>query len=284
MFLGVGYTAKALISALPDGLNLIGTSRNPAAWPQDLKARVTGIPFQGRITEPLKQALLTAEIIIVSLPPRESGDPFLSALENELPRLAPNARWVAYLSATSVYGDRAGQWAFEDELLNPATTRGRYRADAEIAWLETGLPVHIFRLAGIYGGTYFGQSRSPFAKLRAGKAQAVIKDGHVVNRIHAEDISSALLASMAAPHPLRIYNLADGHPAPPQEVLNFAARLCGAPLPPEVSVDSRKISDMARSFYTETKRISNKRARDELGWRPQFQDYKLGLTTIYKQN
>ena len=282
LFLGVGYTAKALISHLPKGLNLMGTSRNLDAWPQGLKARVTGLEFTGEITAALKDALTQAEVIIVSLPPSKAGDPFLAAVKGDIMRLAPNVRWAAYLSATSVYGDRAGQWAFEDELLKPVTARGKYRAMAELAWLETGLPLHLFRLAGISGGTYFGQSRNPFARLKAGTARAVIKDGHIVNRIHAEDISRALLASIAAPNPLRIYNLADGHPAPPQDVLRFAARLADTPLPPEVGVDSPEISDMARSFYSETKRISNARARRELGWSPDFETYQAGLMSIFK--
>jgi len=283
LFLGLGYTAKALISGLPDGLNLTGTSRAPENWPEALKARVKGLSFKDEITPELKAALAQAEVLIISLPPSKAGDPFLSQLKEDLKGLTPNLTWAAYLSATSVYGHRAGQWAFEDEPPRPVTVRGRYRAEAEMAWLETGLPLHVFRLAGIYGGTYFGQTRNPFARLLAGTSRAVIKPDHVVNRIHAEDISTALLASIAAPDPLRIYNLADGHPAPPQDVLSFAARLCEAASPPRVSMDSPDVSKMARSFYAETKRISNARAIAELNWGPKFSPYHQGLLSIYKQ-
>ena len=282
LFLGVGYTAKALINVLPDGLNLMGTSRSPQKWPDALKARVKGIDFQGAITDALKAALKTAEVLIISLPPSRGGDPFLSGLKKHIAALMPNLKWAGYLSATSVYGNRYGQWAFEDELLRPTTARGVYRAEAEIAWLETGLPVHIFRLAGIYGATYFGQTRNPFARINAGTARAIIKPDHIVNRIHVEDIVTALLASIATPDPLRIYNLSDGRPAPPQDVLSFAARLCSTPIPPRVGLDSPDISEMARSFYTETKRVSNMRAQTELGWAPKYPNYQTGLMSIYK--
>jgi len=147
-----------------------------------------------------------------------------------------------YLSATSVYGDRQGQWAFEDELLRPLTRRGKNRANAELQWLETGAAVHIFRLAGIYG-----PGRNGFERLRERKARAVIKAGHVVNRIHLDDIVSALFASIEAPNPLKIYNISDGHPAPPQEVINFTADLIDSPRPPQLNHDTADISDMARS-------------------------------------
>ena len=289
LFLGVGYTAKALIDSLPQGLNLMGTSRDPNKWTEPLKQRVKGVKFKGEIGPELKAALTQAEIIIISLPPNSDGDPFLSALASrgaklDLKSLAPNIGWVGYLSATSVYGDRGGQWAFEDELLKPQTQRGYNRVMAELGWLETGLPVHIFRLAGIYGGEYFGQARNPFARLRSGKARSVIKPGHIVNRIHAKDIAGALWASMQAPNPMQVYNIADGRPAPPQDVLDFAARLIGAPLPPRIGLDSPDISQMARSFYTETKSISNRRAQSELSWLPALENYQIGLMSIYKQS
>jgi len=286
VFLGMGYCAKALINHLPPELRLTGTSRAPDAWPDDLKARVKGIKFDGDLSDnmngELRAALKTADVVIISLPPSAKGDPFLHTVKGGAASLMPRAQWVCYLSATSVYGDRAGGWVYEHEPPQPKLTRGLYRAEAEMSWLETGLPVHIFRLAGIYGGDYFGQSRNPFKRLELARARAVIKPGHIVNRIHAEDIVQAVLLSLMQPRPLRIYNLADGHPAPPQDVLRFAARLCGADMPPETSVDSPDLSDMARSFYAESKRISNHRAQAELGWRPEYPHYQKGLLSIYK--
>jgi len=286
VFLGMGYCAKALISHLPKGLHITGTSREPNKWPAELKARVNGIKFDGagspEINEDLKAALKTADVVIISLPPSERGDPFLQAVQGDAAALMPHVKWAGYLSATSIYGDRVGGWAYEHEPPRPSLLRGVHRAEAEISWLETGLPVHVFRLAGIYGASYFGQSRNPFKRLKSGRARAVIKPGHIVNRVHVEDIAQALLLSLMQPRPLRIYNLADGHPAPPQDVLRFAARLCGADMPPEVSVDSLDLSAMARSFYAESKRVSNQRALAELGWQADFPNYQKGLLSIYK--
>jgi len=208
VFLGVGYCAKALITELPTDIKLTGTSRNPDKWPADLQARIRGLKFDGHISKALRQALKDADLVIMSQPPSAAGDPFLNAIDRSAAELMPQVKWLGYLSATSVYGDRSGGWASEHDRLSPGLLRGRHRADAEMAWLETGLPVHIFRLAGIYGGSYFGQSRNPFARLKSGRANAVIKPGHVVNRIHVKDIAQAILASIAAPNPISIYNIA----------------------------------------------------------------------------
>ena len=281
VFLGIGYTAKALIMALPDGLNLVGTSRDPSQWPDDLKAKVRGVSFAGQVSDELKVALAQADVILVSLPPSGDGDPFLSVLKERAQSLAPKAQWVGYLSATSVYGDRAGQWAFEDELLRPTTIRGKNRVQAELAWLETGLPVHVFRLAGIYGGTYYGQSRNPFSRIEARKARAIIKHDHVVNRIHVEDIAAAILKSIHKPDPTQVYNLADGHPAPPQDVTRFAGRLLDKVVP-IADLDEPFISDMVRSFYSETKRVSIEKACADLDWTPAYDNYNVGLMHVYK--
>ena len=280
LLLGVGYTARALLPHLKAvGYDIIGTSRHPS------KAAHLGIDmigFGGAVKEDLRAALDRADIIISSIPAYDGGDPFLNVIGHDLKVLAPNLKWAGYLSATSVYGDRAGQWAFEDELLRPATRRGKNRAEAELVWLETGAPVHIFRLAGIYGSEISGMSRSPFIRLRAGTARAVSKPGHIVNRIHVQDIARAVMASIANPNPLRIYNLADDEPAPPQDVINYGARLLGLPLPPQIHHDSVQLSDMARSFYTETKRVSNRWAKADLGWAPKYANYRQGLMAILK--
>lgn len=161
--------------------------------------------------------------------------------------------------------------------------RGVQRIEAELAWLESGAPVHIFRLAGIYGPSRGGVSRHPFTRLRAGTARAVIKPGHVVNRIFVDDIASAVMASIARPDPTRVYNLADDAPAPPQDVINFAAALIGMPQPPQLGYETAEISKMARSFYLETKRVSNQRAKDWLDWSPQYPDYQSGLRAILSE-
>jgi len=271
LLLGAGYVAKHFApSLLADGYEVTVTTRSGQT---DIEA-VTCLSFSGELSPTLKTAFETADIILTSIPPSKDGsDPVLDACLT----LTPSAHWIGYLSATSVYGDRQGKWAFEGEAPSPTLRRGKARAEAEIAWIETGWPVHIFRLAGIYG-----PGRSPFDKIRQKKARAVIKTGHVVNRIYVSDIVTALRLSLAAPSPQAIYNLADGQPAPPQDVLDYAAQLIDLPPPPRVNLDDADISEMARSFYAETKRINADRARKDLGWAPEFPNYKAGLKAALK--
>jgi len=146
---------------------------------------------------------------------------------------------------------------------------------AELDWMESGAPVHIFRLAGIYG-----PSRNPFEKIRAGKARTVVKPGHIVNRIHVADIVSVIMAAIDRPDPVRAFNIADDTPAPPQDVLDFGADLIGADRPPHITLEDAEISSMARSFYKDNKRISNTRAKTTFNWTPQHPDYKSGLKAV----
>ena len=278
LLLGAGYCAKAIITPLIErGYNVLATTRSPEKAAVLKSLGVTPILYNGHFNTAMQQSLADADIILSSIPPNDEGDPFLNHLPKPFKRLAPKAKWIGYLSATSVYGDRQGQWAFEDELLRPLTRRGKNRAQAELQWLESETAIHVFRLAGIYG-----PGRNGFNRLREGKARAVLKEGHVVNRIHVDDIVSALLASIDKPSPLNIYNIADGHPAPPQDVINFAADLIEVPHPPQLSHDTADISDMARSFYSETKRIDISRAKRELGWTPRYADYRQGLIATLK--
>ncbi|NNE58414.1 MAG: NAD(P)-binding domain-containing protein [Hellea sp.] len=285
LLLGLGYTARALVPVLKArGYDIIGTSRS-AEKARALSAAlgIKIIEFSGFASAALKTAIAKADIIISSAPPADDGrDPVITALP-DIAKIARHCHWAGYLSATSVYGDREGRWAFEDELLFPTTQRGRNRISAELAWLESGLPVHVFRLAGIYGPEILGQSRNAFQRLKTGRVKAVIKPGHLVNRIHVEDIATALTASIDRPDPVQVYNIADGNPAPPQDVLEFAADLIGEARPKRVDYKTANLSAMARSFYSETKRIDISRARSELGWTPQYPTYRDGLCDIYRR-
>ena len=291
LLIGAGFTARALIAHLKArGMGVIATCRShdSAQALRDLGA--SPLIYNSGHAALLKKALGEATHIISSVPPNKStanknapltdpvlGDPVLKDIGGKLLDFAPNLKWAAYLSATSVYGDRKGQWAFEDEFLRPMTRRGHARIEAELAWLETGAPVHIFRLAGIYG-----PSRNPFDKILGGTARAVIKPRHIVNRIHVDDICRALLASMDRPNPAQVYNTADGQPAPPQDVLDYAADMLAAPRPPRIAHEHADISDMARSFYLETKAVDISRAKTELKWQPQYASYREGLSAIFE--
>ncbi len=271
--LGHGYSAEALARRLaPKGWRLYGTTR--------AEARFDAIRAQG--VEPLlwpdvTDALAEATHLLASAAPGEQGDPFLANYGSKLAKLAPKLRWVGYLSTTGVYGDHGGAWVDEGTPLAPTTKRGMARKAAEEAWRATGLPLHIFRLACIYG-----PGRGPFEKVRKGTARRIIKEGQLFSRIHVEDIAQVLEASINRPNPGAVYNLADDDPAPPQDVLTYAAELLGVEPPPEVPFEEAEMSPMARSFYAESKRVRNDRIKEELGVTLKYPDYRSGLRTLLR--
>jgi nucleoside-diphosphate-sugar epimerase len=188
-------------------------------------------------------------------------------------------KWVGYLSTVGVYGDQKGRWVDESTEPKPNSERTEARVEAEQDWLrfgeETGVPVQIFRLAGIYG-----PGRSVFDKLHAGTARRIRKDGQVFSRIHVEDIASVLEASIARPAAGAIYNVADDEPAAPDEVVAYAAKLLGVQAPPEVAFDEADLTPMARSFYEGSRRISNTRIKSELGVQLTYPTYREGLAAL----
>mgnify|MGYP001819157646 CR=1 FL=1 len=274
---GHGYSAAALSRLLlRDGWRVIGTtrSRDKAAGLAD--AGVQPLIWPG---DDPSDALQAATHILLSAAPGEAGDPVLAALGPRIAELSGRIDWLGYLSTTGVYGDHQGGWVDEDTPLVPATRRGRLRVEAEAGWTALaearGLPLHIFRLAGIYG-----PGRGPFAKVRAGTARRIVKPGQVFSRIHVDDIAQTLAASIGQPNPIRAYNLCDDDPAPPQDVIAYAAALLGLPIPPEVSFEEADMSPMGRSFYAESKRVRNDRIKDELGIRLLYPDYRTGLAAL----
>lgn len=275
---GHGYSARALSARLvPEGWHIIGTTRS--AEKMDAIAAMGVEPLLWPGSDP---SALVAEFpnILISAGPDASGDPVLAALQASFLQAAPTMRWLGYLSTTGVYGDHQGSWVDEQTPLTPATQRGIARVQAERAWQSIeGLQLHIFRLAGIYG-----PGRGPFAKVRNGTAQRIIKEGQVFSRIHVEDIAQALELSLAAPAPGEIYNLCDDDPAPPQDVIGHAAALLGVPLPPAVDFDKADLSPMARSFYAESKRVKNDHVKQALGWSPRYPDYRSGLAAMLAQS
>ncbi|ANB33135.1 SDR family oxidoreductase [Rhodovulum sulfidophilum] len=269
--IGHGYSARELAQSLEPGWRVIGTSRS-AEGAEAL--RRTGIEARIWPGDDLGPDLAAATHLMTSVPPGASGDPVLAALGETL-RAARHLRWVGYLSTTGVYGDHGGDWVDETAPLTPATSRGEARVAAEAGWAALGLPLHIFRLAGIYG-----PGRSPLDRVREGRAQRIVKEGQVFSRIHVADIAQVLAASMAAPDPGAIYNLADDEPAPPDEVIAFAAEMLGLPVPPAIPFEKAELSPMARSFYAESKRVRNDRIKTELGVHLRHPDYRAGLAAL----
>jgi nucleoside-diphosphate-sugar epimerase len=272
---GFGFSAAALASNLDRKTwRITGTSRSDEGAAAIAAQNVTGIRF-----DELQGIQASITHIVTSVPPDESGDPVLQKFGHELAVKARQFKWVAYLSTTGVYGDHAGGWVDESTPLVPSTERGHRRLRAETEWLnlchDHGLPVHIFRLAGIYG-----PGRNQLVSLQAGTARRVTKPGQVFSRIHVADIAGILEASIAKPDPGRAYNVADDVPAAPQDVVAYAAGLLGLPPPPEEDFATAKLSPMARSFYAESKRVSNARVKQELGYHFKFPDYRSGLTAL----
>ena len=264
--LGFGYTARALAPRLlDDGWRVIGTSREPV--------EADGVEM---ITWPGREVPLDGVThILNSIGPNAEGDPVLVAMGGRIAK-AQGLEWVGYLSTTAVYGHHDGAWVDEDTPVTPSSQRGDWRALAEAQWQAIpGLPLHIFRLAGIYG-----PGRGPFAKLMAGKARRIIKPGQVFSRIHVDDIAQVLAASIAQPRPGAIYNVCDDDPAPPQDVLGHAAELLGLPVPAEVPFDEAGMTPMARSFYGENKRVRNRLIKDELGVELLYPTYREGLRAV----
>jgi nucleoside-diphosphate-sugar epimerase len=278
---GLGYTALALAGRLrAEGSHVAGTSRRDEEV-RSLRAR--GLEaYRFERAHPLSDAarLLTGAHVLISAPPDELGDPVLAAHGRDLAELRP--AWIGYLSTTGVYGDRGGDTVDESSPLSPTGARGRARVAAEQAWLalhrEAGLPVHIFRLAGIYG-----PGRNALTTVRAGQARRIVKRGQVFSRIHVDDIAGVLRASIDRPRPGAIYNVCDDDPAPPQDVIAFACDLLGVPPPPEVPYEkaAATMSEMARSFYADNKRVSNTLIKTELGVRLAYPDYRAGLRALH---
>ncbi len=271
---GAGYSATALARQMdPAEWNVTGTSR---AMPQsdsvgmDIHAPIERVQWLPGM--PWPDAAYSADALLFSIPPGEEGDYAL----NLLPKTGIKARWAGYLSTTGVYGDLAGGWAFEDNPVRPQSLQAHKRVLAERQALASALPMHIFRLPGIYG-----PGRSALDRLREGRAQALVKPGHVFSRVHVADIAGTLLRSIASPNPGRIYNVADDCPCAQSRVLNHAADLLDLPRPEEVPFAKAELSHGARRFYAESRRISNARIKAELGMSLQFPDYIAGLNAIH---
>lgn len=276
---GHGYSAQALALLLQQPAWRITGTTQTEAKAADLRQSGTKIvQWPG---ENLSAALAEATHILVSIGPNAEGDPVFRAFGAQIASLAPQLKWLGYLSTTGVYGDHQGGWVDETTLLAPSTKRGQWRCQAESAWQtlanSANLPLHIFRLAGIYG-----PGRGPFAKLRAGTARRIVKPGQVFSRIHVDDIAQVLAASMANPKPGAIYNLCDDDPAAPQDVLAFAAELLGLSVPPAEDFATAEMTPMARSFYAESKMVRNDKIKSELGITLHYPTYAAGLQALLK--
>ena len=277
---GLGYSARALAGRLRGrGFRIAGTTRSAEKAAALAAEGIEAFVFdRGRPLDDPAAALAGTTHLLASAPPDEAGDPVIDHHGADIAALEGLA-WAGYLSTTGVYGDRDGGWVDEDSALEPTGERGRRRVAAEAAWLalhrDWGLPVHLFRLAGIYG-----PGRNALATVRSGRAKRVDKPGQVFSRIHVADIARVLEASIERPNPGRAYNLCDDDPAAPAEVIAHACRLLGLDPPTLVPFAEAELSPMARSFYRDNKRVSNRRIKEELDVELAYPDYKSGLKAL----
>lgn len=276
---GLGYSASRIARMLAaEGWSISGTVRTPEGAAALVAQGYDAFVFDGTSANTdIAKALRNATHLLVSVPPGDD-DPVLRHYAADL-RAATSLRWIGYLSTVGVYGDRGGAWVDETTPADTTSIRGRQRIAAEQAWLALGdtatIPTQVFRLAGIYG-----LGRSALDRLRDGTAHRIVKPGQVFNRIHVDDIAQTVRAAMSAPVSSRVYNVTDDEPAPPQDVVAYAAELLHMPPPPEVAFADAHLTPMAASFYADNKRVSNARLHQELGITLKFPTYREGLRAV----
>jgi nucleoside-diphosphate-sugar epimerase len=267
---GFGFSARTLCARL-----------NPADWKISATSRtaegvdkIKGAGFSGFLFD--ADFVIPSDVthVVASAPPDEAGDPVLHLFADQL-RALTHVDWVGYLSTTGVYGNKGGDWVDEDSALVPNTIRGERRLSAEREWLQLALPVHLFRLAGIYG-----PGSNQLVSMKNGTAKRIIKAGQIFSRIHVEDIAGVLEASISKPHPDRAYNVCDDEPCPPQDVVAYAAELLGLPVPPDIPFEQAELSPMAKSFYADSKRVLNTRIKTELEYTLVYPNYRVGLRAL----
>lgn len=275
--IGLGYSAAAVGDLLlRDGWIIGGTVRDPSRMITLLHSGFNPVLFSDEPT--MRSALAKTTHLLLSAPPLEGGDPVLATFASVLEQAA-DLEWIGYLSTIGVYGNQDGAWIDETTRPSPGNPRTAARAVAEAAWMDFGtrrnVAVDVFRLSGIYG-----PGRSPLEKVARGEARRIVKPGQVFNRIHVDDIAQTVIAAIrkpGAPGEHRIFNVTDDEPAPPQDVVAFAAELLGAPLPEAVPFEKADLSPMARSFYEDNKRVKNDRIKDILDVTLKYPTYREGL-------
>jgi len=280
LILGLGWSGRVLAAQLQArGVQVAGTVRDPAASPDDGLRRYplqTGTPPAPGLLEEIARA----EAVLCSVPPDAEGDPALRML---LPALhaSPALRWVGYLSSTSVYADRAGGWIDESSVADATEAVGVQRRLAEAQWRalaeQRGIASAVLRLPGLYG-----PGRNALLQLAQGRARHVVRPGLVFNRLHVQDLAAVIIAAMQRPVAQGMYLPSDDEPAPPQDVLAFAAQLGGFAMPPAVAWDDPALSPALRRFYQSSKRINSRGTRAALGWQPRFPSYREGLRDLLR--
>ncbi len=279
---GLGYSATRLARGLiADGWTVAGTCQSPDRRDELAAKGIEAFMFDRDqpLADPAR-VLSGATHLLSSVPPGKNGDPVLNRHRDDIQAME-GLQWVGYLSSTGVYGDADGALVDETSPVNPSSDRGHRRAEAEAAWLalhaNQGPPIHVFRLAGIYG-----PGRSALDQVRAGQARRIEKPGHVFSRIHVDDIAVVLRASIASPNPGAIYNVCDDEAASPADVNAFACKLLAQEPPPVIPYEEvqKEMSPMGLSFWQDNRRVDNRRIKNDLGVILNYPDYRVGLSAI----
>jgi nucleoside-diphosphate-sugar epimerase len=283
-FFGMGYsslaTARSIHEIIDPDVPIAGTTRT-----EEGVERLAESPYRLHVfdgTRPgatLGADLRRASHVVLSIPPNDSGDPAYNFHRGDLDAGA-GLEWLCYYSTVGVYGDFGGAWVDETAPTHPVNKRSQERVDAEQLWRDyaagRGVPLLVLRLAGIYG-----PGRSSFDKLREGTARRIIKPGQVFNRIHVDDIGR--ITALAAKAKLGgTFNLSDEEPAPPQDLVEYAAKLMGVPVPPGIPFAEAQMTEMARSFYSDNKRVSSTAITTALGTTLTYPNYRVGLDAIFR--
>ena len=279
---GFGFSAQGLASVLsPLGWKVGGTSRKEGKRSKLSQKGWDVFIFDGdsKKTE-LPDFFWNASHLLIPIPPKQTDyvlDNFLSEILKK-----NDWQWVGYLSTTGVYGDKNGELVDEESDLNPSIDRAKRRLDAENKWralfTEHKLPIHIFRCVGIYG-----PGRNPLKTVRDGYGKRIDKPGYKFSRVHVEDLATVLHASIQKPNPGSIYNVCDDLPIESRHVTEYACELLGIKLPQLIPFEEANLSDMAKSFYLDRKRISNHKIKEELGVCLKYPDYKIGLKALMRE-
>ena len=283
LIFGFGYTAKFLCQKFSKkNWEVFCTTRFKEKAKEIKSLNATPIFFDDE--EKIESVLSKNSYILSTAPPENSKDPVVENYGHLLKKNSERVKWAGYLSTTSVYGDKKGEWVTEDTELEPNLERSISRVAAENSWIKLGenllIKTVIFRLAGIYG-----PGRSLVDRLMKDEDVYIVdKPAHLFNRIHVDDIVGAIEMAISSKSEAKIFNLSDDLPAKQLDVAKFAANLLKRKSPQTVSLESDLVSEMARSFYKEEKKVSNTRLKDELGYKLVFPSFKEGLFSIHKNS
>lgn len=278
---GAGYSGQALAQEIAGEAEFVGgTTRDSANAERLEQAGLTTFAFTGG-SDPspaLVEALIATTHLVAGIAPDAAGDPVLAALREAVVGAMPRLKWIGYFSTVGVYGDHGGAWVTETSTCQPVSERSKQRLEAEAAWTEigreTGIPVAVLRLSGIYG-----PGRNALLNLAEGKAKRITKPGQVFNRIHVDDIAGAT-AHLARRREGGIFNITDDAPSPAPLVIEHAAKLMGVEPPPEIPFEEADLSPMGRSFYGECKRAANAKLK-ATGYRLRHPDYRAALDAMW---